>query len=253
MNHAANGGDHRLVVVNADDFGLSAGINAGIIEAHDRGIVTSASLMVRAAAAVEAAELAKERRQLSVGLHVDLGEWMYREDGWHLIDFVVDVDDRHAVQDEVSRQLDRFSLLIGQSPTHLDSHQHVHRQEPVRSVLMAVAERLDIPLRHLSSEVAYCGDFYGQTGTGHPLGEAVTAAGLIRILERIAPGITEVSCHPGHDSNLNTMYRRERMREVEALCAPEVRTAIEQMGIQLISFQDVHQQSAAWQPSCIER
>src|SRR5436190_23980393 len=64
----------RAVIVNADDFGQSAGINRGIIEAHERGIVTSASLMVRWPAAPAAAAYACAHRGLSVGLHVDLGE-----------------------------------------------------------------------------------------------------------------------------------------------------------------------------------
>ncbi|MBI3874558.1 MAG: ChbG/HpnK family deacetylase [Verrucomicrobia bacterium] len=44
----------RFLIVNADDFGLSAGVNRGIIEAHERGIVTSASLMVCQPAAADA-------------------------------------------------------------------------------------------------------------------------------------------------------------------------------------------------------
>src|SRR5206468_2930594 len=60
----------KLVVVNADDLGLSPGVNRGIIEAHERGIVTSASLMVRWPAAAEAAAYARSRPQLGVGLHL---------------------------------------------------------------------------------------------------------------------------------------------------------------------------------------
>ena len=63
----------RWVIVNADDFGRSRGVNRGIVEAHERGIVTSASLMVRWAAAADAAAYARMRPELSVGLHVDLG------------------------------------------------------------------------------------------------------------------------------------------------------------------------------------
>ena len=47
----------RRLIMNADDFGISPGVNAGIIEAHERGIVTSASLMVRWPDAVAAANL----------------------------------------------------------------------------------------------------------------------------------------------------------------------------------------------------
>ena len=62
----------RYLIVNADDFGQSTGINKGVIQAHEEGIVTSASLMVRWPAAPEAAAYARNRPGLSVGLHVDL-------------------------------------------------------------------------------------------------------------------------------------------------------------------------------------
>src|SRR5260370_3831130 len=75
-------GQKRYLIVNADDFGQSPGVNRGIIEAHERGIVTSASLMVRWPAAAEAAAYARLHPRLSVGLHLDFGEWVCRGGGW---------------------------------------------------------------------------------------------------------------------------------------------------------------------------
>ena len=72
----------RYLIVNADDFGLSEGVNRGIIRAHEQGILTSASLMVRWPAAAEAARYAAQHPRLSVGLHLDLAEWVYRDDQW---------------------------------------------------------------------------------------------------------------------------------------------------------------------------
>jgi predicted glycoside hydrolase/deacetylase ChbG (UPF0249 family) len=72
----------RGVIVNADDFGQSAGINRGVIEAHEHGIVTSASLMVRDVAASEAATYARARPGFSIGLHVDLSEWSRQQGEW---------------------------------------------------------------------------------------------------------------------------------------------------------------------------
>jgi predicted glycoside hydrolase/deacetylase ChbG (UPF0249 family) len=72
----------RGLIVNADDFGQSAGVNRGVIAAHERGVVTSASLMVRWPAAEEAASYARQRPGMSLGLHVDLGEWTFREGSW---------------------------------------------------------------------------------------------------------------------------------------------------------------------------
>ena len=71
------GGGYRAVIVNADDFGLSAGVNRGIAAAFEGGIVTSASLMVRPDAAAEAASYARLHPVLGVGLHIDLGEWVH--------------------------------------------------------------------------------------------------------------------------------------------------------------------------------
>src|SRR5437899_6893534 len=95
----------RYLIVNADDFGLSPGVNRGIIEAHEHGIVTSASLMVRWPAAREAVNYARQHGALSLGLHLDLGEWTYRGSTWVPLYEVVPLDDSSAVAEEVSRQL----------------------------------------------------------------------------------------------------------------------------------------------------
>ena len=94
----------RRLIVNADDFGQSEGINRGIIQAHDRGIVTSASLMVRWPAAAAAAAWAREHPQFSVGLHIDLGEWAFRAGEWTPLYQVVELDDTESVAGEVDRQ-----------------------------------------------------------------------------------------------------------------------------------------------------
>src|SRR5438046_10117756 len=99
--------DERTLIVNADDFGQSPGINRGIIAAHERGIVTSASLMVRWPAAVAAAAYARAHPRLSVGLHVDLGEAIYRAGEWIALYELVDRHDARAVDAEVRAQAAR--------------------------------------------------------------------------------------------------------------------------------------------------
>src|SRR5262249_24976449 len=121
--------ERRVLIVNADDFGQSFGINDGVAQAHERGIVTSASLMVCWPASMEAANYAQEHRELSLGLHVDLGEWTYSGDNWVRVYQVVPEDDPTAVHDALASQLAAFRRLVGRDPTHLDSHQHAHREE----------------------------------------------------------------------------------------------------------------------------
>ena len=226
----------RYLIVNADDFGQSHSVNWGIIEAHERGIVTSASLMVRWPAAAEAAVYSRQHPNLSLGLHVDLGEWAYRGEHWVSLYQVVSINDMTAVADEVSRQLTIFRRLVGKDPTHIDSHQHVHLREPLRTVLTAVARELTVPLRHCSTDICYRGDFYGQTAHGAPFPDGISMDGLIKILGTLLPGCTELGCHPGGGDDLDTMYCSERAEEVKVLCDPRVRTSIVAMGIELRSF-----------------
>jgi predicted glycoside hydrolase/deacetylase ChbG (UPF0249 family) len=229
----------RYLIVNADDFGQSPGINRGIIEAHEGGIVTSASLMVRWPTTAEAAAYSREHPRLGLGLHFDLGEWAYRGGTWMPVYEVAPTDDLTAVAEEATRQLAAFRRLVSRDPTHLDSHQHVHRREPVRSVLIRIARRLAVPLRQHSPSVRYCGEFYGRTAKGLPLPSAISVDGLIKILAALPPGVTELACHPGAGDDLETGYREERANEVEVLCDPRVRGAIVAEGIELWSFGNV--------------
>lgn len=229
----------RFAIVNADDFGLTNGVNRGIIEAHERGIVTSASLMVRYPAAKEAADYTRSRTNFSLGLHVDLGEWRYANGDWTAAYQVVNTDDAAAVSAECKRQLERFEALMRQPPTHLDSHQHVHLSEPVRTILAELATELRVPLRSCSSRVTYCGSFYGQTGEGEAYPEGISVNGLTRTIETLPAGWTEIGCHPGFADDLDSVYLREREEEVRVLCASAMRDAIERSGVRLCSFSDL--------------
>jgi predicted glycoside hydrolase/deacetylase ChbG (UPF0249 family) len=226
----------RCVIVNADDFGQSPGVNRGIIAAHEQGVVTSTSLMVRWPAAEEAAAYARAHPRLAVGLHLDLGEWVCRDGTWEPLYEVVRQDDAAAVAGEVSRQLAAFRRLVGRDPTHLDSHQHAHQKEPVKGLMIELAGRLGVPLRGCDPTIRYFGGFYGQTDDGRPLPEVLTPEGLIRILAELPPGVTELGCHPGEGEDLDTMYSRERALEVGVLCDPSVREALTALGIELCSF-----------------
>jgi len=224
------------LIVNADDLGLSTGVNEGIQRAYRHGIVTSASLMVRRPAAGHGAVTARREPGLSVGLHFDPGEWVCENGEWTLVGATSPPDDAVAVEAELEAQLSLFETLMGRKPSHLDSHQHVHRSEPAHSILCRAAERLDIPLRHYSPLVRHCGSFYGQARDGRVTDRSIGVPALLRILGSLEPGVTELGCHPGVDAATPSAYGRPRMTELATLCdATVVRyTAIH--GIELISF-----------------
>ena len=104
---------------------MSDGINAGVMEAHKHGIVTSASLMVKQPKAREAAGLAATDERLGLGLHIDLVEWEPAEGGWQQIYARVDLDDPAQVDREIAEQVEQFMRLVVRVPDHLDSLQHV--------------------------------------------------------------------------------------------------------------------------------
>jgi predicted glycoside hydrolase/deacetylase ChbG (UPF0249 family) len=227
----------RFLIVNADDLGLSDGVNAGIVEAHERGIVTSASLMVRRPAAGAAVELARSHPRLAVGLHLDLGEWVYEEGRWRVAYERCSSREPSEIEAECRAQVEAFRGLFGRDPTHLDSHQHVHMSEPVTSVAVALAKELGVPLR--AHGLRYEGGFYGQTGKGEPWPEGIAAESLAGLIESLPTGWTEIGCHPGRGVGAESSYGPEREQELRALCDPLARRAIERGGIALRSFADV--------------
>ena len=221
----------RVLIVNADDFGRSEGVNRGVAIAHEEGIVTSASLMVTRPCARAAAEYASHDGDLSLGLHVDLGEWVYRDGAWETVEAFAG-----PVDEEIRRQVRIFETLVGRKPTHLDSHQHVHRQPAAAAAFVDLARELGVPLRDRSDRVRYCGSFYGQDAKGEPLPGAITTDALIRLLGELPAGTTELGCHPGLGTQDDLPYGPERGAEVQALCDPRVRQAVDDLGIELRSF-----------------
>jgi predicted glycoside hydrolase/deacetylase ChbG (UPF0249 family) len=195
--------------------------------------------MVRGAAAEAAADYARDRASFSVGLHLDLAECRYENGEWIVSYEVVDTRDAAAVQRECERQLRKFESLMRRRPTHLDSHQHVHRSEPARSIVSQIAAELNVQLRDCSPVVSYYGGFYGQTSEGDPYPDGVSVTALVSAIENLPAGWTELGCHPGYVDDLDSVYRLEREAEVRALCSDAARAALRRCGAQLRSFAEV--------------
>jgi chitin disaccharide deacetylase len=221
----------RYVIFNADDFGYSHGINRGILEGHDRGVITSTTLVVNGMATAEAARLARERPALAVGLHVNFT---------NEADRLLDLEDAQACRAELRRQHARFCDLMGEKPTHLDSHQHVHRHHMRRRLFEELADEEGLPLRD-RPPVVFKGGFYAQWTYGVFEPEKVSFEALARILRHeISEGIYEMSCHPGYfDSALQAVYHREREAELQTLTDRRLRPLLDELGITLISYREL--------------
>jgi chitin disaccharide deacetylase len=212
----------RTLIVNGDDFGASHGVNLGIVEAHRRGVLTSASLMVDPTPSAEAARLSSENPELGVGLHV-----------------VIPALNGAPVRPEIERQLQRFTELTGRLPTHIDTHHNVHHDDRLLPAFVEVAARHGLPLRGHCG-VRHIGRFYGQwDGTTHL--EGVSPRAFAHIVDtEVGEGFNELCCHPGYaDEELASSYASERRAELDTLCDPAAAAALSARGIRLATFREV--------------
>lgn len=217
----------RRLVVNADDLGYDPEIDRGILLAHARGLVTSATAMVLTPFAPAA--LAAAPRSLGVGLHLVVDSWLAAPEA----------------RDELLRQLERFEALRGAPPTHLDSHKHAHAAPGVLAAVAGVAAERGLPVRAMSEEVRAALRRRGVRTTDAFLGDAAlrpawTVAALVAALAAVPAGVTELMAHPGfRPSAARTSFGVEREVELSALISPEARRAAEAAGIALVSWADL--------------
>ena len=213
----------RHLIVNADDFGASDAVNAGVVAAHDDGIVTSASLMVRGAAVADAVELAKARPGLSSGCTSTsasgsttptrrLGRALRRR--------------RHRRPDAVGGRgataaRRRSSGLPGagrRTSTAISTSSVTSRRRPSCAPLPSGWRSRS---GCADQRVTHRGDFYGQGPRGEPHHEGVTAANLVSIIASVPDGWTELGCHPGIGSRSGHDGVRRRARASRSRrCAP---------------------------------
>ena len=218
----------KYLVINADDFGASVGINRGIVESHTKGAVTSTSLMVYGRAVEEAVALSLDNPGLGIGLHFDV---------WGEDEREFDLGNHQAVREEFRRQLDEFERLMGRLPTHVDSHRHAHRQPGMLPIFSELIAPLGVPLRD-DGRIRFVGGFYAQWEWMVTELQYVSVPFFLTILkEEVLPGWTEVSCHPGYRSpDFQSVYLAEREAEVVTLTDPKIKKFIRESGIQLVTF-----------------
>ena len=161
----------RNLIVNADDFGWTAGVNRGIAEAHRNGIVTSASLLANGEAFAEAVELARGKSGLGVGVHLNLNDGPTvapRESVPSLVNDAGQLEggpdglllkiatrglSMREVEIEWSAQISKVRDA-GVEPTHLDGHKHVHMLPGLFEVALRLAKRHGIGAIRVSHEAS---------------------------------------------------------------------------------------------------
>lgn len=249
----------RFLIVNADDFGFTADVNRGIVEAHRNGILTATTLMANGAAFDNALQLARENPSLDIGCHLVLIGGESVSDSRRLLpasvpELVRTVGlGRLSVHEELAAQL-RKLLAAGIRPTHLDTHKHTHLLPAVMAAVAGVSREFGIPWVRKPLPVPVLGSLLewklrrgGSHTTDHFAGFSLTGrfgtAELVRCLKRLGSGSTEFMCHPGFCEDdlrrAHTRLKESRVRELEALTSPETRRTIEEEQIHLVNYLDL--------------
>ncbi|HUQ90348.1 MAG TPA: ChbG/HpnK family deacetylase [Bryobacteraceae bacterium] len=267
----------KLLIVNADDFGFTRGVNDGIVESHVNGILTAATLMANGPEFEHAAALARQHPSLDIGCHLVLvgGASLlpphrpYPLDLKGLLRALWRKEFR--IEAELEAQVQRI-IHAGIRPTHLDTHKHTHLLPPVLDVVARLSRKYSIPWVRRPFDFPITGphaplgrrllsrslDFMrrrfqralsaqGCRTTDHFAGFSVTGlfhtAELTSLLRQIPCGVTEFMTHPGFCNEelrrAPTRLKESRARELEALCAPETREALTQFGIRLVNYRDL--------------
>lgn len=200
----------RYLIVNADDFGYSCGINKGIIEAIRNGIVTSTSVMVDAIAANEAKDLT-QFPDLSIGLHFELKEIA-------------------NVSAELKRQIDKFVAIVGKSPNHIDTHKRHTTDEGIKEVLEGYANTHNTPVRNFNPK--HIGSFGINSGD-------CSVAQLERCIDEATDEYNELMTHAGYSDDYlreHSSYSDPREDELKSICSPEIKQYIQDKGLTLATW-----------------
>jgi len=227
----------RKLIVSGDDLGIHEAINRGVLEAHEEGIVTSASIVPCGRAFEHACRLVEKRRKLDLGIHLTLVEEKpllsakvlktlapegrfpktYRQLFFGLVKGRIDPDE---IEQELDAQVQRV-LKAGLAISHLDSHQHTHFFPQVRKILFRLAEHYEIRGVRAAGRVVpsrtkfslFLGPFAKGTQRAarkrgiktpdtlwlpSPSGR-ITTRDLIAGIPKLPEGVTELVVHPGVD------------------------------------------------------
>lgn len=265
----------RKLIVNADDFGFTRGVNDGIVEAHRRGILTATTLMANGGAFEHAVELARANPKLDIGCHLVLVQGESVVTGRPLPASLTELLRRVAsgklpIYEELSAQV-RKIFAAGILPSHLDTHKHTHLLPPVLDAVSRISQEqgitwvrrpFDFPLNGKPGGVPVSRRIVSRSfgllrrrflrvltsrgckTTDHFAGFQLTGRfhtqELVALIRQLPEGSTEFMCHPGHcDEELLSAATRlttSREEELAALVAPETRQALTEGQVELVNY-----------------
>jgi len=234
----------KKIIFNADDYGLTKGINLGIIDSHKNGPVASATIMANGAAFDHGVILAKENPGLKIGIHLNLtsgkslgGVYKTLTDTEGNFLSLAEITKRanegtlniDEIETEYTAQVQKV-LDAGLSPVHFDSHHHTHHLPGVFDAFLNVAKAFEIKkVRMYDKQMleAKGVDIYTTDGFADGFyGDGVTIENLKKIITDFDGESLEIMLHPAYvDSRLykTSSYSIQRTFELEILTSKELK------------------------------
>jgi len=152
----------KRIIINADDFGLCDGVNKAVAQAHTAGVLTSTTILANMPAAKDAVKIAKQLPTLGVGVHLNLStgkpistdksvKLLLNKNGELglpplklMLLSSLSNEFRTAIRTELASQI-QWVIDNGLTPTHLDSHKHIHTFPAIFHIVCELAKKFHIP------------------------------------------------------------------------------------------------------------
>ena len=237
------------LIVNADDFGLTRGVNLGIIEAFQQGIVRSTTLMVGMAAQSHAVALAKENPGLKVGIHLRLTagnpmaedvKSLQNSEG-NMQDLGQFMDNQsmcpHEIERELRTQIEYF-LSLGLPLSHIDGHHHCHHHPLVAPIVSKLSDEYQVPVRpneaveYHGNSLAFSDQFYGDDlSVDHFIRVIKPYLGQVQVLElMVHPALLDEPLLSA------SRYAINRARELAILTTPSLPAMLCELGVTISDY-----------------
>ncbi len=250
----------RVLIINADDCNLTPKVTEAILEAHDKGVVSSTTFMVNLPVNPEIVRQLLAAKKLGIGLHLNitLGEPVAKATA---VKSLLQKDGRFKKQadylskkfppvkeiaEEFKAQFQKFVKLFKRLPTHVDIHHHMHDHLPFFEALSSVVKKQDLPIRwsRVFTEPDIKSDYLFLKTTDHFYGNLDphtywTEEVLRHLLFTLPEGTNEIMCHPGWvDDELCAIssLTLPREKEFRLFGSKDLRKYIQTLGIKLAHF-----------------
>jgi predicted glycoside hydrolase/deacetylase ChbG (UPF0249 family) len=247
----------KKLIFNVDDFGLSKGVNLGVIEAYENGPVRSTTIMAGGAAFDHGVALARENPGLKVGIHLTItadqsvgGVYSTLTDGGGRFLPLSTIEkmarenrlDLDEVEEEYEAQIQKV-IKAGILPSHLDSHHHTHCLPGVFEVFLKVADRYGIDWVRMTDGVSLKAKTSKlKTTDGFEsgfYGDGATFENLKKIIKEFPRKSLEIMTHPAYVDNTlykKSSYHYKRMVELDVLTSKELKEFLAKGEYEVTSF-----------------